>query len=169
MKHLETTKGRALSLRQEGLSYSKIREALDNYGVSVSKETLRTWFKGLTPTDTKPSTEAHTLEQKLCAVREILNGDPAPPWMTERDFLDLGKYLAQAENQHRLSQVNLTATGLTRENSIDFVRRVSLEVAKRYRVQGNAELEATHVGFIEWVRSVVAEYNPVLARDVYGG
>ena len=166
MKHLESTKARALSLRQEGLSYAKIREAMYNYGVGVSKETLRLWFKGLTPPDTQPSTEAHTLEEKLCAVRVILNGDPAPPWLTERDFLDLGKNLAQAENQHRLSQVNLTATGLTRENSIDFVRRVSLEAAKRYRVQGNPELEAIHIGFIEWVRTVIAEYNPVLARDL---
>ena len=178
-KHLEATKALAVRLKLEGMSYSQVRAALADKGTHVGKESIRRWLRRAEGSDpqpharedaeTQPPTEAHTLEDKLCAIRAILNGDPAPPWLTEGDFLDFGKYLAQAENQHRLSQVNLTATGLTRDNATDFVRRVTLEVAKRYNVQGNPELTATHIGFVEWVRSVVAEYNPVLARDVYGG
>ena len=75
------------------------------------------------------------------------------------------KSLAIAENQHRLSTVRQTETGLTRPHAIAFIRRILLEVEKRYRVRGDSQQEVVHQGLIEWTRAVVGEYNITLARD----
>ena len=100
------------------------------------------------------------------AVRDILDGNPAPDWMEQGIFVDLSKSLAIAENQHRLSNVRQTETGLTRPHAIAFIRRILLEVEKRYRVRGDSHSEAVHQGLIEWTRAVVGEYNITLARDL---
>ena len=86
--------------------------------------------------------------------------------MDQKIFVDLSKSLAIAENQHRLSNVRQTETGLTRPQAIAFIRRILLEVEKRYRVRGDSQREGVHQGLIEWTRAVVGEYNITLARDL---
>ena len=51
--------------------------------------------------------------------------------MDQKIFVDLSKSLAIAENQHRLSNVRQTETGLTRPHAIAFIRRILLEVGRR--------------------------------------
>ena len=107
-----------------------------------------------------------TFNDQIQAVREILDGNPAPDWMDQKIFVDLSKSLAIAENQHRLSNVRQTETGLTRPHAIAFIRRILLEVEKRYRVRGDSQQEGVHQGLIDWTRAVVGEYNITLARDL---
>ena len=161
-QHTEETKGKVLDLRGQGLSYMGIVRALADQDVEVSRTTIIRWIK-----DPQPIEEwTPTFNDQLQAVREILDGNPAPDWMDQKIFVDLSKSLAIAENQHRLSNVRQTETGLTRPHAIAFIRRILLEVEKRYRVRGDSQQEGVHQGLIEWTRAVVGEYNITLARDL---
>ena len=167
-KHTEETKAQVLDLRAQGLSYMGIVRALADQDVEVSASTVTRWTKKTQDQDSQPI-EAEwtpTFNDQLQAVRDILDGNPAPDWMDQKIFVDLSKSLAIAENQHRLSNVRQTETGLTRPHAIAFIRRILLEVEKRYRVRGDTHREAVHQGLIEWTRAVVGEYNITLARDL---
>ena len=164
-QHTEETKGKVLDLREQGLSYMEIVRALADQDVPVSRTTVIRWTKE--PQDVPIEAEwTPTFNDQLQAVREILDGNPAPDWMDQKIFVDLSKSLAIAENQHRLSNVRQTETGLTRPHAIAFIRRILLEVEKRYRVRGDSQQEGVHQGLIEWTRAVVGEYNITLARDL---
>ena len=162
-QHTEKTKAQVFNLRAQGLSYMGIVRALADQDVEVSRTTIIRWIKNPQPIEAewKPS-----FNDQIQAVREILDGNPAPDWMDQKIFVDLSKSLAIAENQHRLSNVRQTETGLTRPHAIAFIRRILLEVEKRYRVRGDSQQEGVHQGLIDWTRAVVGEYNITLARDL---
>ena len=168
MKHyIEATKAQVLEHRASGLSYMRIVRVLADQGMVVSRTTVIRWIKDA-PQDSQPAEADWTpsFNDQLMAVRDILDGNPAPDWMDQKIFVDLSKSLAIAENQHRLSNVRQTETGLTRPHAIAFIRRILLEVEKRYRVRGDTHREGVHQGLIEWTRAVVGEYNITLARDL---
>ena len=167
-QHTEETKEKVLDLRGHGLSYMGIVRALADQDVEVSRTTVTRWIKEPQGPDSGPEEVewTPTFNDQLQAVREILDGNPAPDWMDQKIFVDLSKSLAIAENQHRLSNVRQTETGLTRPHAIAFIRRILLEVEKRYRVRGDSQREGVHQGLIEWTRAVVGEYNITLARDL---
>ena len=167
-KHTEETKAQVLDLRGQGLSYMGIVRALADQDVEVSASTVTRWTKKTQGPESGPE-EAEwspTFNEQIQAVREILDGNNAPDWMDQKIFVDLSKSLAIAENQHRLSNVRQTETGLTRPHAIAFIRRILLEVEKRYRVRGDTDKESIHEGLIAWTRAVVGEYNITLARDL---
>ena len=166
--YTEDTKAQVLAFRIQGLSYKGIIRALAGQGVEVSRTTVIRWIKDPQRQDLEPEEAEWTpsFNDQLMAVRDILDGNPAPDWMDQKIFVDLSKSLAIAENQHRLSNVRQTETGLTRPHAIAFIRRILLEVEKRYRVRGDSHNEAVHQGLIEWTRAVVGEYNVTLARDL---
>ena len=164
-QHTEETKAQVLDLREQGMSYMGIVRALADQDVEVSASTVTRWTK---KTQGRPeeSEWKPSFNEQIQAVREILDGNPAPDWMDQKIFVDLSKSLAIAENQHRLSNVRQTETGLTRPHAVAFIRRILLEVEKRYRVRGDSQREGVHQGLIEWTRAVVGEYNITLARDL---
>ena len=167
-KHTEETKAQVLDLRAQGLSYMGIVRALADQDVEVSASTVTRWTKKTQDQDSGPEDAewSPTFNEQIQAVRDILDGNPAPDWMDQKIFVDLSKSLAIAENQHRLSNVRQTETGLTRPHAIAFIRRILLEVEKRYRVRGDSQQEGVHQGLIDWTRVVVGEYNITLARDL---
>ena len=167
-KHTEETKAQVLDLRGQGLSYMGIVRALADQDVEVSASTVTRWTKKTQGPESGPEEVewSPTFNEQIQAVREILDGNPAPDWMDQKIFIDLSKSLAIAENQHRLSNVRQTETGLTRPHAIAFIRRILLEVEKRYRVRGDTDKESIYEGLIAWTRAVVGEYNITLARDL---
>ena len=167
-QHTEETKAQVLNLRELGMSYMGIVRALADQDVEVSASTVTRWTKKTQGPDSPPIEVewAPTFNDQLQAVREILDGNPAPDWMDQKIFVALSKSLAIAENQHRLSNVRQTETGLIRPHAVAFIRRILLEVEKRYRVRGDSQREVVHQGLIEWTRAVVGEYNITLARDL---
>ena len=167
-QHTEETKAQVLDLRGQGLSYMGIVRALADQDVEVSASTVTRWTKKTQGPESGPEEVewSPTFNEQIQAVREILDGNPAPDWMDQKIFVDLSKSLAIAENQHRLSNVRQTETGLTRPHAIAFIRRILLEVEKRYRVRGDTDKESIHEGLIAWTRAVVGEYNITLARDL---
>ena len=123
-KHTEETKAQVLDFRIQGLSYMGIVRALADQGVEVSASTVTRWTKKTQGPESGPE-EAEwkpSFNDQLQAVREILDGNEAPDWMDQKIFVDLSKSLAIAENQHRLSNVRQTETGLTRPHAIAFIR-----------------------------------------------
>ena len=167
-QHTEETKGKVLDLRAQGLSYMGIVRALADQDVEVSRTTVIRWIKDPQGQDSGPEKAEWkpSFNDQLQAVRDILDGNPAPDWMDQKIFVGLSKSVAIAENQHRLSNVRQTETGLTRLHAIAFIRRILLEVEKRYRVRGDSQREGVHQGLIEWTWAVVGEYNITLARDL---
>ena len=168
-QHTEETKAQVLDLRELGMSYMGIVRALADQDVEVSASTVTRWTKKAQGQESGPPEDAEwtpTFNEQIQAVREILDGNPAPDWMDQKIFVALSKSLAIAENQHRLSNVRQTETGLTRPHAVAFIRRILLEVEKRYRVRGDSQQEVVHQGLIEWTRAVVGEYNITLARDL---
>ena len=161
--YTEAIRAQALELSASGLSYMRIVRVLADQGEDVSRTTVIRWIKDSQPIEAEWTP---TFNEQIQAVREILDGNPAPDWMDQKIFVDLSKSLAIAENQHRLSNVRQTETGLTRPHAIAFIRRILLEVEKRYRVRGDSQQEGVHQGLIEWTRAVVGEYNITLARDL---
>ena len=147
----EVMRAQALELSAAGLSYTKIVRVLADQGDDVSRTTIIRWIKDPQPEDAEWTP---TFNDQLQAVREILDGNPAPDWMDQKIFVDMSKSLAIAENQHCLSNVRQTETGLTRPHAIAFIRRILLEVEKRYRVRGDSQQEGVHQGLIDWTRAV---------------
>ena len=166
--YTEATKVWALDFRAQGLSYMGIVRALADQDEVVSRTTVIRWVKESQRQDFRPDEGEWkpSFNDQLQAVRDILDGNNAPDWMDQKIFVDLSKSLAIAENQHRLSNVRQTETGLTRPHAIAFIRRILLEVEKRYRVRGDTDKESIHEGLIAWTRAVVGEYNITLARDL---
>ena len=125
--YTEAIRAQALELSASGLSYMRIVRVLADQGEDVSRTTVIRWIKDSQPIEAEWTP---TFNDQLQAVRDILDGNNAPDWMDQKIFVDLSKSLAIAENQHRLSNVRQTETGLTRPHATAFIRRILLEVGK---------------------------------------
>ena len=85
-QHTEGTKEKVLDLRGQGLSYMGIVRALADQDVEVSASTVTRWTKEPQGQDSGPE-EAEwkpSFNEQIQAVREILDGNPAPDWMDQK-------------------------------------------------------------------------------------
>ena len=80
--HSDTTKAQVLDHRAQGLSYMEIVRALKAEDVDVSRATVIRWVKDPQRQVSQPDEPEWkpSFNEQIQAVREILDGNPAPDW-----------------------------------------------------------------------------------------
>ena len=82
----EATRVQTLAYRSQGLSYMDIVRTLADQGVAMSRTTVIRWTKEPQGQDSGPE-EAEwkpSFNEQIQAVRDILDGNPAPDWMDQK-------------------------------------------------------------------------------------
>ena len=135
----------------------------------ISRKTIRNW-RGAGGPVTEPAAEGAPIlslpaPQVIAVLDRISAGevrDDDPP-VTMQEYLEATRVLEPSRNQRRLAEKNQADAGLTRDQSIDFIRDLLWEVGQRFGATANPEAAAQQARLLEWVRERVQRVNPTLA------